>query len=81
MRYYLERRDAEFEQKMALPIWLASHFKLDEHERCDWGHSNAIYRSRELVTSAGQSSKSHALKSVVDLEVSKTHLDTLTFIP
>jgi hypothetical protein len=35
----------------------------------------------ELVTSAGQSSKSHALKSVVDLEVSKTHLDTLTFIP
>jgi len=35
----------------------------------------------ELVTRAGQSSKSHALKSVVDLEVSKTHLDTLPFVP
>lgn len=34
----------------------------------------------ELVTRAGQSSKSHALKSVVDLEVSKTHLDALTFV-
>jgi hypothetical protein len=35
----------------------------------------------ELVTRARQSSKSHALKSVVDLEMSETHLDALAFIP
>jgi hypothetical protein len=35
----------------------------------------------EFVTGAGQPSKPHAFKSVVDLEVSKTHLDALTFIP
>ena len=35
----------------------------------------------EFVTRAGQPSKPHAFKSVVDLEVSKMHLDALTFIP
>jgi hypothetical protein len=34
----------------------------------------------EFVTRAGQPSKPHAFKSVVDLEVSKTHLDALAFI-
>jgi hypothetical protein len=35
----------------------------------------------EFVTRGGQPSKAHAFKSVVDLEVSKTHLDALAFIP
>jgi hypothetical protein len=34
----------------------------------------------EFVTRAGQPSKPHAFKSVVDFKVSKTHLDALTLI-
>ena len=34
----------------------------------------------EFVTGAGQPSKPHAFKSMVDFKVSKTHLDALTFI-
>ena len=35
----------------------------------------------KFVTGAGEPSEPHAFKAVVHLEVSKTHLDTLAFIP
>jgi hypothetical protein len=35
----------------------------------------------EFVTCAGKPSEPHALEAVVNLEVSKTHLDTLSFVP
>src|SRR5215475_2807735 len=35
----------------------------------------------EFVTRTGEPSQPHAFKSVVGLEVSKTHLNALTFIP
>ena len=35
----------------------------------------------EFVTCTGKSSEPHAFKAVMNLEVSKTHLDALSFIP
>jgi hypothetical protein len=34
----------------------------------------------EFITRTGEPSEPHAVKAVVDLEVSKTHLDALTFV-
>ena len=78
-------------------FWLSRSLdqSLDSHARdANWGRNGwpdgterqglkVLYDSGEMefVTRAGQPSMPHAFKSVVDLEVSKTHLDALTFIP
>src|SRR4029079_12579213 len=42
---------------------------------------SARWRRGELVTSAGETSEPHPLETVMDLEMSKAHLNALAFIP